>query len=73
MVECDGEPSAVGFRAADDDALSTRLFAVYETGTPLERGEWFYGTCPKRHGITWHLFEVPPATGTRQPRQRPER
>jgi hypothetical protein len=35
-----------------------RLFQVFGTGHPLPDGAVWVGTCPRIHGLVWHLYEL---------------
>jgi hypothetical protein len=35
-----------------------RVFQVFGTGHPLPEGAVWVGTCPRIHGLVWHLYEL---------------
>jgi hypothetical protein len=35
-----------------------RSFQVFGTGHPLPEGARWVGTCPRIHGLVWHLYEI---------------
>lgn len=52
--------SEVDFWAEHSDGMEKipRRFQVFGTGHQLPPGARWVGTCPRRSGIVWHLYEL---------------
>lgn len=60
VAVADAWPDLVEFWAeyAEDIPPVERAFRVFGTGQPLPGGARWAGTCPRRHGLVWHLYEM---------------